>query len=408
MQASWVPNGTHPHLHSINGADGPATAEHANWPNMIGEEADLDFEIAMPLIWPQTTVLYQTDDEWYQQNMSRPGTAYMGFFNTLFDAIDGSYCSFEAYETDGNCEAAECRDPEYPNPNNEDGYQGELMCGEYEPTNVIAISYSGVERVLPYAYMQRQCIEVLKLGLRGVTVVESSGDNGVGGTRYDRRAGCLGPDHAVFNPRTMSNCPYILSVGATVLVNETTNSTEGSTGPGTGYQEVATTFFPSGGGFSNVFTTPVWQEKAVAQYLTNAELPFDGYNGGGLNYSRVGAEPGLLFNKAGRGYPDVAAIGDNMVVFYRGRTDKIGGTSIAVPIWASILTLINEERLAADKSTVGFVGPVLVSTMALLALFTSRHGGRVMLRMVFSMTIPKHSRILLRETIRAVERMVFT
>ncbi|KAL2255855.1 hypothetical protein VTK26DRAFT_2608 [Humicola hyalothermophila] len=35
------------------------------------------------------------------------------------------------------------------------------------------------------------------------------------------------------------------------------------------------------------------------------------------------------------------------------------GTSVAVPIWASILTLINEERLAANKSTVGFVHQVL-------------------------------------------------
>jgi len=230
------------------------------------------------------------------------------------------------------------------------------MCGEYEPTNVIAISYSGVERVLPYNYMQRQCIEVLKLGLRGVTVVESSGDNGVGGSRFDRRAGCLGPDQAVFNPRTMSNCPYVLSVGATVMVNDTRPGRRGK------FSEVATTFFPSGGGFSNVFATPVWQETAVAQYLNSAELPFDGYVGAGLNYSKVGLEPGLLFNKAGRGYPDVSAVGDNVVIWFRDATDKIGGTSIAVPIWGAILTLINEERLAAGKTTVGFISPVLVSS----------------------------------------------
>ncbi len=167
------------------------------------------------------------------------------------------------------------------------------MCGAYEPTNVVAISYSGVERMLPYNYMQRQCIEILKLGLRGVTVVESSGDNGVGGTRFDRRAGCLGPDHTVFTPRTMSNCPYVLSVGATMLINDTRN-------PGR-LEEVATTYFPSGGGFSNVFDRPVWQESAVAKYFDVANLSFSGYNGSGWNYSRVGEDPSLLFNRQGRG-----------------------------------------------------------------------------------------------------------
>lgn len=242
-------------------------------------------------------------------------------------------------------------DPVYPNPN-PGGYQGQLMCGEYKPTNVIAISYSGVERVLPYSYMQRQCIEVLKLGLQGVTVVESSGDTGVGGTRTDVFEGCLGANRTVFTPRTMSNCPYILSVGATKLVNDTTT-------PGK-YAEETTTFFSSGGGFSNVFDTPSWQEAAVQRYLEIADLPFGGYEGGGRNYSTVGADPSLRFNKAGRGYPDVSAVGDNLVIMHRGRTEKVGGTSISVPVWAAILTLINEERLALNMTPVGFVNPVLV------------------------------------------------
>jgi len=36
-----------------------------------------------------------------------------------------------------------------------------------------------------------------------------------------------------------------------------------------------------------------------------------------------------------------------------------GGTSMAAPVVASIFTLINEERLAAGKSPVGFVNPTL-------------------------------------------------
>lgn len=227
------------------------------------------------------------------------------------------------------------------------------MCGAYKPTNVISISYSGVEHDLPYSYMQRQCVEVLKLGLQGVTVVESSGDHGVGGRSVDPHLGCLGPDREIFTPRTMSNCPYVLSVGATQLFQDSEEPEK--------YVELATTWFPSGGGFSNVFQTPPWQKDHVRDYLRLAQLPFDGYVGGGNNYSNIGAEPGLRFNKAGRGYPDVSAIGENYRIFNRGLADRVGGTSVAVPIWASILTLINEERLAANMSTVGFIHPVIVS-----------------------------------------------
>jgi tripeptidyl-peptidase-1 len=348
--APWIANGTHPELRSINGAEGPTTNQMA-----AGEEADLDFEVAIPLVYPQKTVLFQTDDEWYQLDQQKATTRYTGFFNTFFDAIDGNYCNLRAFGEEGDCKRPECLDPEYPNPNVDDGFQEERMCGVYKPTNVIAISYSGVEAVLPYSYMQRQCMEVMKLGLQGVTVVESSGDHGVGGRRNDPQAGCLGPDRNIFSPRTMSNCPYVLSVGATVLVNDTCR------GQGK-FKEVAPTYFASGGGFSNVFPTPAWQRRHVDDYLLGANVSHLGYVGGGKNFSHVGIEPGKLFNKAGRGYPDVAALGDNYLVHMQGFSDHLGGTSVSVPIWGSILTLINEERLARGKGTVGFVHPVLVSS----------------------------------------------
>ncbi len=30
-------------------------------------ESNLDFQASIPLIWPQKTVLFQTDDEWYEE-----------------------------------------------------------------------------------------------------------------------------------------------------------------------------------------------------------------------------------------------------------------------------------------------------------------------------------------------------
>lgn len=121
--------------------------------------------------------------------------------------------------------------------------------------------------------------------------------------------------------------------------------------------ETSTTRFPSGGGFSNIYATPDYQQTAVDSYLTNSPPPYDSYST--TDNGAIGANGGI-YNKAGRGYPDVSAVGDNIVIFNAGAPTLIGGTSASAPIFASILTRINEERLAAGKSTIGFVNPTLV------------------------------------------------
>jgi tripeptidyl-peptidase-1 len=129
-----------------------------------------------------------------------------------------------------------------------------------------------------------------------------------------------------------------------------------------GFEETAAEGFASGGGFSNVFGRPKWQERHVEGYFERANISHLGYvNAGGEGFVEGAVEKGKLFNLVGRGYPDVAAVGENYRLVLRGYPNRMHGTSVAVPIWASILTLINEERLAAGKSTVGFVHQVLVS-----------------------------------------------
>jgi tripeptidyl-peptidase-1 len=158
----------------------------------------------------------------------------------------------------------------------------------------------------------------------------------------------------------MGNCPYVLSVGATTVV-EPEYATPGTVPK---LVEIAAESFASGGGFSNVFERPKWQDKHVRGYFERANVSDLGYvSAGGLGFDSVRPPPGpgKLFNMAGRGYPDVSAMGESFRVVLRGYPNRMHGTSVATPIWASILTLINEERLAAGKSTVGFVQQVLVS-----------------------------------------------
>jgi len=215
-------------------------------------------------------------------------------------------------------------------------------------TNVISISYGGSEADLPVSYQRRQCNEFMKLGLQGTSVVLASGDSGVAGPAGDGNAdGCLGTGE-IFSPGFPSTCSYITTVGSTTLPASASVQNDA---------ETATTRFPSGGGFSNIYATPDYQKTAVSNYLTNNPPPYPSYTT--TDDAAIGAGGGI-YNRGGRGYPDVSAVGDNIVVFNKVAPTLIGGTSASAPIFASLLNRINEERIAAGKFTVGFVNPTLV------------------------------------------------
>lgn len=55
----------------------------------------------------------------------------------------------------------------------------------------------------------------------------------------------------------------------------------------------------------------------------------------------------------------MSANGAKFATFVDGQEAPQWGTSLAVPIWASLLTLVNQKRIAGGKGAVGFVQPVL-------------------------------------------------
>jgi Ca2+-binding RTX toxin-like protein len=63
---------------------------------------------------------------------------------------------------------------------------------------------------------------------------------------------------------------------------------------------------------------------------------------------------------------DVSANGDNIAVFNGGNYTLSGGTSASTPIFASVVTRINEERLKAAKGAVGFLNPSLYANPGML------------------------------------------
>ncbi|KAI1815201.1 subtilisin-like protein [Poronia punctata] len=347
-----IPAGTYPEERLIDGAIG--AFEDLSPPYLndseVGYEASLDFDAAWPLIWPQGTVLFQEDDEYYAQGEY---DVHRGLWNNFLDAIDGSYCNYTAFGEKGNCKKAECRDPSYPD-NHPGGYTGNLQCGVYKPTNVISVSYGVDEANWPGYYMKRQCSEWMKLALQGTTTVVASGDTGVGDGLFcpTKADGTL-----AFLPQYASACPYVLSVGGTEW-NRFSNDTAEE--PYEVLNEVATKNFGSGGGFSNVFEMPVYQADHVNRYVDTVgeTLEFESYSQFLPNGDFSNITSGS-YNRLGRAYPDVSAVAERQIVLNGGEWTLIGGTSLSAPVWAAVLTLINEERLKAGKPTLGFVNPAL-------------------------------------------------
>lgn len=128
---------------------------------------------------------------------------------------------------------------------------------------------------------------------------------------------------------------------------------------GVGGTSYALDFFATGGGFSNFFTPPSYQAKAVSDYLAK-DLPFQSlpYYSVNANATNVG-ENGGIYNRIGRGYPDVSANGAFLLTYVNLTQGTYFGTSLASPIFGSVITLINEERTAAGKGPIGFINPAL-------------------------------------------------
>ncbi|KAL2128630.1 hypothetical protein VTI74DRAFT_8917 [Chaetomium olivicolor] len=299
-------------------------------------EADLDFAYAMALTGSQPIVDLQVGD------MFR-----LGNINNMLAAFDKYYCG----ALDPSI------DPVFPDPV-PGGYNRSTDCGTLAPPNVISISYSYNENDFPPEYLRRQCNEFLKLGLMGVTVVVSSGDTGAKsgpapGTCIDPASGSPNAtDLGRFSPQWPASCPWVTVVGGTQLTTQTTNtSSPPPAAPSTSVHETAfraasgNSFLSSSGGFSNVFSTPAYQLGAVTEYKHRERRHLAALAG--------------RFNGWGRGYPDVAALASTYLAVIDDKLTTVFGTSASAPVFASIISMINNERLHAGKRRVGFVNPTL-------------------------------------------------
>ncbi len=66
--------------------------------------------------------------------------------------------------------------------------------------------------------------------------------------------------------------------------------------------------------------------------------------------------------EGGRAYPDLAAQGQSFAFVWNNTFGTISGTSASTPLTAGIVSLVNDARIAADKSPLGFLNPWLYRT----------------------------------------------
>ncbi|KAH9051041.1 subtilisin-like protein [Lactarius vividus] len=181
------------------------------------------------------------------------------------------------------------------------------------------ISYGIVEHILSREYVVNVCGQFAMLGVRGVSVLVASGNDGIGeGT-------CMRNDGTVrFVPVFPGTCPYVTVVGGTTDFEP----------------EVAADF--SGGGFSDYFERPTYQAEAVSTFLQGLGNLYQG-----------------LYNASGRGIPDIAAQAIRLPIFLNGNERKVSGTSGAAPIVAGIISLLNDWLILTGHEPLGFLNPWL-------------------------------------------------
>ena len=211
----------------------------------------------------------------------------------------------------------------------------DYVLGLNDIPQIISTSYGDDEQTVSYAYATEVCNKFAQFGARGVSLLYASGDYGVGadGTCYSNGNGVTPNGTYQFLPGFPNDCPYVTDVGATMGYPEQA-----------AYDPRFTIPFTSGAGFSNYFPMPSWQKKAVEAYIAGLDGLYDGF-----------------YNKSGRAYPDIAALGQIFSVVWNGSVIQVDGTSAATPTAAGVLTLVNDALIAAGKSPLGFINPWLYS-----------------------------------------------
>jgi kumamolisin len=211
----------------------------------------------------------------------------------------------------------------YFTPNTDQGFLDALTTAVHDTKlqpAVVSISWGG-----PESSWTQQALTAFNSACEdastiGVTILVASGDDG-------SSDGVSSGTPTVDFP---ASSPYVLACGGTRLtLSGTTISSEQT------WNELASNEGASGGGVSEVFALPSYQQSAGVPKAPNGFV--------------------------GRGVPDVAGDADpesGYNVFVDGQQTVIGGTSAVAPLWAGLLVRMNQSL----GKNVGYLNPLLYTS----------------------------------------------
>jgi len=204
-------------------------------------------------------------------------------------------------------------------PNTDQGFLDAITTAAHDSANqpsVISISWGSAESQWTSQALTNFDEAFQAAAAMGVTVCVASGDNGSSDGVND------GNNHVDF-PASSS---FVLGCGGTAMQTsneQIVNETVWNDLPNGG---------STGGGVSNVFPLPTWQD--------GFDVPAPTVQGGG------------------RGVPDVSGDADPNTgynILVDGQTEVIGGTSAVAPLWAGLVARINQQM----GKPIGFLNPLI-------------------------------------------------
>eukprot|EP00448_Togula_jolla_P017051 CAMPEP_0170582412 /NCGR_PEP_ID=MMETSP0224-20130122/7570_1 /TAXON_ID=285029 /ORGANISM="Togula jolla, Strain CCCM 725" /LENGTH=918 /DNA_ID=CAMNT_0010905635 /DNA_START=23 /DNA_END=2779 /DNA_ORIENTATION=- len=249
---------------------------------------------------------------------------------------------------------------------------------EHSPALVHSVSWGDAEGHYPPKFVERLDYELMKAALRGISMIISTGDNGIN----------CGLATCKFTPCIIGSSRWVTSVGATMQSEDAVpycreEAFQSRLGEceerGHSVCSSATGALITSSGYWSIYReTPDYQEEAVAQYLREnscvpckAEVPEgktaqgDGNMTTDLAVDQPWMDPqtiqleSLLGRR--RASPDVAAPGHRFPVFLNGSVVFLDGTSASSPSFAAIVSLLNAEQLRRGEGPMGLLNPWLYS-----------------------------------------------
>jgi subtilase family serine protease len=204
--------------------------------------------------------------------------------------------------------------------------------GDNFQVSILSISYGSDEVQQSVGIINMENTVLTQLAAEGITVLASSGDRGAYGT-----TGTL-VSLGTLNVNDPSAQPLVTSVGGTKMSTGAQESFNGEVV----WNDLSIDEGATGGGVSSYWPIPSWQTIAHADY-----------NGGSIT---------------NRNLPDVAAVGDPLtgVAVYsavNGGWLEVGGTSVATPIWAGYLSILDSGLEYLNSEHLGFFNPTLYDLM---------------------------------------------